>query len=338
MRVLVIGGTGLLSTAIVERLLSEGHTPVLFNRGQSPSRLRQPVETVHGDRTDFQAFARTIKNLQFDAVIDMITFDAATATHAVQVFAGRVKHYVFCSTVCVYGGILHKIPANESEPHKPSGDYGRGKSEAEAVFLRAHTESGFPVTMMRPAHCYGEGGALLSIFGYDPTLVPRIRNQRPILVAGDGFGLWHPVYIGDIAKGFVGCLGRAQTIGKAYNIVGDEVLDWRTFHEIQGKALGKQVEIACMTTEQILAVLPPETGWMLKEIFQYHAAFTNDRLKSDVPEFTDLLSYEEGVRRTVAWLDGNNGHAPLEDSNWVDTLIAREQEFRRSLGTAAPTP
>ena len=56
MRVLVLGGTGLISTPIVEQLLKSDHEPILFNRGDTPSRSSVEVKTVHGDRNDFENF------------------------------------------------------------------------------------------------------------------------------------------------------------------------------------------------------------------------------------------------------------------------------------------
>ncbi len=336
MRVLVLGGTGLISTAIVERLFATGYDPVLFNRGQTPKRFDRDVESIAGDRTDFADFEAKVADVGADAVIDMITFDPETAKHAVRVFDGKVGHYAFCSTVCVYGGPLSKIPADEDEPHTPVSDYGVGKSEAEGVFFEAHARSAFPVTAFRPSHCYGPGQPLLDIWGYSASLVNRIREGRPIIVPGDGYGLWQPGYVDDVAKGFVGALGREATHGKAYNIVGDEIMDWRGFHERMAQAIGCEANLVSMTTAHIIAGAPPEAGSMLDEVFQYHAAYTNDRLKNDVPEFTDLLSWEEGVRRTVAWMDEAKVHRPCDDQPWLDALAGKALEFEKDLALNAP--
>lgn len=335
MRVLVVGGTGLISTAIVERLIEVGHVPILFNRGQTPRRFRGVVTSLRGDRTDFSAFAAAMADLTVDAVVDMITFDARTAVHNVEVFRGRVSHYLFCSTVCVYGGPLGTIPADECEPHRPVSAYGSNKSAAERVFLAAHRDDGFPVTIFRPSHCYGPGQPLLDIFGYNAALVPRLRTNRPIVVPGDGYGLWQPGYIGDMAKGFVGALNHQETIGEAYNIVGDEIMDWRTFHRIMAEAIGCEANLAPLTTEQIVAGTPDdEDTSMLREIFRYHAAYSNAKLKAHVPEYSDLLPFAEGVRRTVAWLDEAGAHAPEDCQAWIDALVEREAAFRRSLAAA----
>jgi nucleoside-diphosphate-sugar epimerase len=327
MRVLVIGGTGLISTAIVNRLLAKGHEPVLFNRGESAARLDGDVETVLVDRSDHEAFATAAGNVSVDAVIDMLTFDAEVAAQNVALFQGRVAHYLFCSTVCVYGGPLTQIPAVESEPRTPVSAYGQGKLDAEDVFLEAHAKSGFPLTMFRPSHCYGPGAALLDIWGYDASLVSRFRAGQSIVVAGDGHGLWQPGHVDDMAKGFVGALGRDVCIGKAYNIVGDEVMTWRVFHERMAEALGLEAKLVTLTTEQIVAGTPDGNAEWLNENFQYHAAYSGAALEADVPDYCDLMSWEDGVRDTVAWMDANDIHEAPDAKPWVDTLVKSSGEI-----------
>jgi nucleoside-diphosphate-sugar epimerase len=333
MRVLVIGGTGLISTAIVHRLLASGHEPILFNRGISPSRLQGDVEVLHGDRQDFDGFAAAVAPLQIDAVIDMLTYDRRTAQHAVSLFRGRVSQYLFCSTVCVYGGPLTTIPALEREPRTPVSDYGQRKLEAEDVFFEAFSRDRFPVTLFRPSHCYGPGQPLLDIWGYDASLVTRLREGKPILVAGDGHGLWQPGHVDDMAKGFVGALGRTTVLGQAYNIVGDEIMTWRRFHERMAEALGVTATIVTMTTEQIAAGTPQGKAEWLKENFQYHAAYSSAALQRDVPEFRNLMKWEDGVRDVVRWMDENNLHEPAEAKPWVDELAAKARGFVEALGT-----
>lgn len=331
MRALVLGGTGLISTAIVNRLVASAHEPIVFNRGLTPSRLDDDIRRITGDRQDFAAFQRILADVEFDAVIDMITFDPRTAAHAVEVFQDRVQHYLFCSTVCVYGGPLSTIPAEVHTPLRPLSDYGRGKRDAEQVFMTAWQQSNFPATIFRPAHCYGPGAPLLDIWGYDPALVTRIRDGRPILVPGDGTGLWQPGHIDDVAKGFVGALDAERTLGRTYNIVGDEIMDWRAFHTRMAQAIGCEANIMCMTTEQLIAGAPHGKAHMLEEIFQYHSAYSNAALKADVPEFTNLTTWEDGVRRTVEWLDEHKLHAPSDSTPWVDALATQALAFERQL-------
>src|SRR6185369_6773047 len=127
MRVLIIGGTGLISTAIVDQLLKRGDDVTLYNRGQTEARFADPgdgrVRRLLGDRHDFPAFEAQMKaeaaSHPFDAVIDMVAFQPAEADSLLRAFAGRTRHIVVCSTVCVYGGPMTRLPATDDEPHRP---------------------------------------------------------------------------------------------------------------------------------------------------------------------------------------------------------------------------
>src|SRR4051794_12103703 len=113
MRVLLIGGTGQISTGIVKALVALGARVTVFNRGQTDDRLADGVKRMHGDRNDFIAFEKQFAATSWDAVIDMICFNAAQAESDVRAFAGKAGHFVFCSTVCTYGNTQTVIPTTE---------------------------------------------------------------------------------------------------------------------------------------------------------------------------------------------------------------------------------
>jgi nucleoside-diphosphate-sugar epimerase len=150
-----------------------------------------------------------------------------------------------------------------------------------------------------------------------------MRQGLAIVVPGDGYGLWQPGHVNDMAKGFVGALGKDITKGEAYNIVGDEVMTWRDFHERAAIAIGCEARIVSRTTEQIVAGAPKGQTDMLTEIFQYHAAYTNAKLKAHVPEFTGLLSWEDGVKDTVRWMDEVYAHRPAGEQPWIEGIVEK---------------
>ncbi len=334
MRVLILGGTGLISKAIVKRCLKAGHEVTAYNRGNTKNRIGETVPMIYGNRYDFPTFEEEFAECEYDAVIDMITYDAATAANSVKVFGGRVRQYLFCSTVCVYGGPLTTIPAGENEPHTPAGDYGQRKSEAEAVFMEASRASGFPITVFRPSHCYGPGQPLLDIFGYNATLVSRLRDGKPILVPGDGYGLWQPGHVDDMAKGFAGALGNDALVGESFNLVSDDIMTWRTFHDRMAAALGLDAKLVPMTTPHLIAGAPHGATGMLEEIFQYHAAYSNAKIKAAIPEFGNFVAFEDGVRETVRWLDDVGGHAASEEQAWIEALAEKSLEFEKDIALA----
>ena len=78
MNILIIGGTGLISTSISRQLIEAGHNLTLFNRGQTEPRLPGDYQWIKGDRNDFASFEEKMAQAgPFDCVIDM---DASNPT------------------------------------------------------------------------------------------------------------------------------------------------------------------------------------------------------------------------------------------------------------------
>lgn len=156
MKVLVIGGTGLISTAIVDQLIARGDDVTVYNRGVTPKRVVGEVRIIKGDRWKYDAFESEMKQHRFDAVIDMVAYAPEAAESVVRAFAGRAAHLVVCSTVSVYGGPMTKLPATDDEPHRPVTGYGRNKSKIESILLSQEGKDGTHATVLRPSFTTGE--------------------------------------------------------------------------------------------------------------------------------------------------------------------------------------
>lgn len=88
-KVLVIGGTGLISTAIVNQLFERGDDVTVFNRGKTEARIPTSVKRVYGDRKDYQSFENRIRELgTFDCVIDMVCYVPEDAESLIRAFRG----------------------------------------------------------------------------------------------------------------------------------------------------------------------------------------------------------------------------------------------------------
>lgn len=331
MRVLVLGGTGLIGTPLVGALCRAGHDVVLFNRGQTTVRHGQDVEVVHGDRNDFENFEIAAKEIAPEVVIDFLTFDSHTAEHAVKVFSEiGVKQYLFCSATALYGR-LDSIPADESTTHAATGQYGQGKSEAEGVFMTALEEDAFPITILRPAHVYGPGQALPSVWGYDACLVSRIRTDKPIIVPGDGFSGFDLIYADDIAQAFADSIGVTDCVGQVYNVGPEEHIDWRVYLETIGECVDKEVNLIPMPSNLIVAGSPPDTSILLEEIYQYPMVFDSGLFRKHVPAWSPKTSLRDGISKTIEWMNASNAHMLPEEQAWVDGLIDKVLDFEKDL-------
>jgi nucleoside-diphosphate-sugar epimerase len=305
MKILIIGGTGLISTAITRELQARGEEVIHYNRGQVDAQLETTPPTIHGDRKEFTAFERQIAEAdRFDCVIDMICFQPQEAESAVRAFRGRTDHFIFCSTVDVYTKPSPRYPITEDVERqpRPSFPYAYAKAQCERIFEEAHSRGDFPVTIIRPAYTYGEGRGILHSFLRGMYYLQRIREGRPIIVHGDGTSLWASCHRDDVGRAFANAVGNPRTLGKAYHTASPEWLSWNQYHQQVAQAMGVPgPELVHIPTDLMFEILPAEAEWC-RENFQYNNIFDNRAAEDDL-DFRYTIAWMEGVRRVVAWLD-----------------------------------
>ena len=263
MNILFIGGTGLISTAIARQLLDAGHGVTLFNRGKSENRLPPGANVIVGDRHDEAALTSAAQSQAWDVVVDMVSFHPDATRAAVRAFSGHCGQFLHCSTVCVYSGPVAQIPTTETEPFHSIGGYGKNKAECERVLMEAFETDGFPATILRPSHSYGEGGGIIRAwgsYGYMAQFVDRLRKGKPIIIPGNGNSLWASCHVDDVARGFIGTMGNETCVGQAYNITGDEWMTWNEYHAQVAEAVGGTLNPVYIPTDTLLALAPDWTS------------------------------------------------------------------------------
>jgi nucleoside-diphosphate-sugar epimerase len=330
MHVLFIGGSGLISTSISRQLIERGDKVTFFNRGKTPVRLPEgSYEVINGDRSDYAAFENTFADKKYDIVVDMFAFHPDAAASDIRAFAGRTGQFIFCSTVCVYSGPVKTIPVPETEPYHSIGGYGKNKAACEELLLQAHAEGKMPVTIMRPSHSYGEGGPVIRPVGPADTFIDRLRKGKPVLVQGDGNGLWASCHVDDVAKGFIATMGNSKCYGQAYNITADEYFSWNMYHEQVAEVAGGTYLPVYIPTDLLHERAPGLTGgtW---EIFAWPSIFDNSKIKRDTDYPGQTIPFKEGVRRTLAWMEENNKIADSAKDTEEDILIEWWQKAVRT--------
>ena len=328
MKSLIIGGSGLISTAITRRLIDRGDDITLYNRGRTPLRVDGPVRLVSGDRTDFPRFERQMAELgHFDCVVDMVCFEPEEARSAIRACRGRAGQYIFCSTVTVYNKAGDGYPLDEPAPRdKPVGAYAQKKSLCEDVFVEAYRQGDLALTILRPGPTYGEGRGLFNTFGLTTTYLDRIRKGKPIVVHGDGNALTVVCHAEDVARGFVGAIGNQSTLGQTYNVTGEEWLTWNRYHEKVAEALGAPTPaMVHVPTDLLGKAAPNHTAFIVNDL-HYVNIFDTAAAHRDL-QFRYTIPFVDGVRRIVAWLDANDGIANSDDDPFDDQVIAAWQSL-----------
>jgi nucleoside-diphosphate-sugar epimerase len=321
LKILIIGGTGLISSAITRELLECGYDVTHYNRGMSEARFEGDVRRITGDRRDFTAFeAQVAEAGTFDCVIDMICYTAQEAESDVRAFRGRAGQVIFCSTVDVYSKPASRYPYQEDEPLQGRGDYATNKVACEKIFNDAHAQGVFPVTIIRPAHTYGEGSGLIHTLGWSTTFLDRLRKGKPVVVHGDGSSLWVSCHIDDVGHAFVKAIGNPVAMGKSYHTTGEEWMTWNNYYQKAAQALGAPEPQLVHIPTDFLFEVARDRSWVIRDNFQYNNIFDNSAA-ARVLDFRYTIPFVEGARRTIRWLDERNGIQDCSTDPFDDHLI-----------------
>ncbi|WP_053376129.1 SDR family oxidoreductase [Paenibacillus sp. FJAT-27812] len=327
MKVLFIGGTGLISEAVSKLAIARGIELYLFNRGKRDDFVPEGAKTIIGDIRDSKAAAAALEGHRFDVVVDWIAFTPEHVSVDIELFRGRTKQYIFISSASAYQKPpQHYIITEEATPlENKYWQYSRDKIACEQLLTEEQAATGFPVTIVRPSFTYGDTmiPAALNSWPHPWSLVARIRAGLPVIVHGDGSSLWTMTHNTDFAKGFVGLLGREEAIGQAYHITSDEVLTWNQIYEAIGDAAGAVPKLVHISSEFLISHDPELEGGLLGDK-SVTSVFDNSKIKSLVPEFEATVSFAEGMKRTVAWFEAHPERC-TEDKEWneqMDSIIA----------------
>jgi len=331
MKILFIGGTGLISSACSELVLERGHELFILNRGQS-QKYPIPAEAqwLNADARDTNEVAKQLQPHHFDSVVDWVAFTPADIERDITLFAGKTRQFVFISSASAYQKPPSHYLITEGTPlANPHWDYSRQKIACEERLMHAYREQNFPVTIVRPSLTYGPSQIPLCVGSWEHpyTVIDRMKRGQKIIMPGDGTSLWTLTWNGDFAKGFVGLLGRETTLGHAFHITSDEVLTWDQIYREAGHAIGVEPDIIHIPSELIAAYDSDAYGSLIGDKAN-SGVFDNSKIKRFVPDFVATVPWSEGVRRALAWFEADPTHCTIDhaaNQRW-DTLIAAYQQ------------
>jgi nucleoside-diphosphate-sugar epimerase len=300
LKVLFIGGSGVISSACSWLAVERGIELYVLNRGASAAVRPLPAEAtvLTGDIRDPASARQAIGDRDFDAVVDWVAYTPAHVQADIELFRGRAGQYVFISSASAYQTPPARLPVTESTPlRNPIWEYSRNKIACEDALVTAYREQGFPATIVRPSHTYDKTSVP---FKGGWTVLHRMLLGKPIVVHGDGTSLWTLTHHKDFASGFVPLLGHRRTIGEAFHITSDDVLSWNQIAETLAAAAGVTPNIVHVPSDMIAAV-DPDWGASLLGDSAHSMIFDNAKVRSVVPGFRPAIPFEQGAREIVSW-------------------------------------
>ncbi|WP_276952267.1 SDR family oxidoreductase [Acetatifactor muris] len=330
-KALFIGGTGTISTAIVNRLAQDPHWEVwLLNRGIHKRDLPDNVRLITADIHNEQDVAEKLKDLTFDAVCEFIGFTVKDVERDYRLFQGKTKQYIYISSASAY----HKPAANYiitegTTLANPHWQYSRDKIVCEEFLMRKYREEGFPVTIVRPSHTYDERRIPLGVHGDGGSwqVIRRMMEGKPVIIPGDGTSLWTLTFNRDFAIGYTGLMGNRRAIGEAFHITGDEALTWNQIYATVADALNVKLN-ACHVSSEFLAAVGIPYGYDFEGSLigdkAVSVVFDNTKLKRVVPDMRTTVRFDQGVQIALDYILAHPEECQTPDpafDAWCDRVI-----------------
>lgn len=302
MRVLFLGGAGMIGSAAAAEAVSRGADVTIVTRNE-PRRAVPGVRALRADVRDAARLREVIGDQEFDAVANWVGYVPDDVRDHPRLFTGRVGQYVFISTTSVYARPVPQLPVTESSPRRqPRFGYARDKIACELLLEDVYRSAGFPLTIVRPGHTY-DRTVIPILSGW--TAIARMRAGRPVVVHGDGTSLWTLMDSSDFARAFVPLLGNAHAVGESVNVVSGDILTWDQIHLTLAAAAGvREPALRHVSSEAIGARLP---GWrdVLEHDFRHSMFYDTGKLRTLVPGFAPAVSFSQGARDVIAYHDAH---------------------------------
>lgn len=321
LRVLFLGGAGMIGSAVAREAVQHGIDLTVVTRGEHRRALPAEVRGIRADIRDGAALDAALGDTEYDVVVNWVGFNPQDVLPDVERFAGQTGQYVFVSTCSVFGRPVPQLPITESSPRRhPVFGYAREKLAAELVLEDAYREGGLPLTIVRPMHTYDE---TTMIFPVTWTAIERLRGGDAAVVHGDGTSLWTLTHSSDVARALVPLLGNTHAIGESVNLVSGDILTWDQIHTTLAAAAGVRDPLLVHRSSESIGREVPGWAEVLQEDFRHSILFDTAKLQRLVPGYHPKVSFAEGARRIVAWHEEDAARRAFDDelSAAFDRLI-----------------
>ena len=332
MKILIIGGSGMISTCIAQALVARGDAVTLLNRGITPVRVRGDFQRLIGDRSDRPAFENIVRQSgPWDVVVDMICSDPNDAASLARAIRGRAKQLVFCSTTNVYPKPADAYPVRED--HRLGAAYKNGVDKARCEVLHRNAEAAgeYRVTVIRPGHTFGEGGGVLNSFA-SPAFVDRMRHGKPVIVHNDGHGLWSALHADDVAQVFATATGNPAAFGRTYNATGTDWMTWNRYYRGIAEALGVDPPEFVHIPTEVLSLLAPARAAQCTRSLQYPGIYDMSAACEELG-FRARVTFVEGMRRGITWIETHGRIEPWTSDPEYDDVIGAWKQCIESIKT-----
>ncbi|WP_294349216.1 NAD-dependent epimerase/dehydratase family protein [uncultured Clostridium sp.] len=315
MKILILGGTGVLSSSITQKCIEEGHEVVHFNRKKTSNNFS--VETISGDRHNKEDLRRTLA-IKPDVVIDMLCFGKEDAENAIDVYKHNVEQYIYCSTSCVYTPKDKEEVLTEKSDTNPISEYGKSKLAAEVEFEKANKERYFETTIFRPGHVFNKNFIVNNLTLNGLYVLERMKRNLDVILTEQGEKQWQACHADNIGIAFSKACGNKCCYNQKYNISGVEVFTWNDVYKLMINELNSKSKIIYLDKDYVIEKAEEQVDF-LNTVTKYNWHHDGSLLKEHIGTYYEK-SFLEGIREVISNNMNKDNYDYIENQMY-DTLL-----------------
>ena len=336
MNVLIIGGTGILSSAVVDECVNLGYDVTMINRGRRKLFINPKVHLIKCDIRDESLVKQLLGNSHYDCVIDFLIYNIDQLKYSLNLLGNISNQYVFISSTAVYDTDIPGLLKEDSKKVQKDWNYSKNKFDCEQYLINYCNENDIKYTIIRPGVNYGNTRIPYGMYpsiGRHWTIIGRILSGKPIITWNGGANKHNLTRVEDFARGAVSLLGNSKATNEAFNVVGDGIYTWMevltTISDILKVPL-HTIDIPVQFYAKELSDMEQRDhliGGRSKNCMT-----SNEKLKSIAPDFHQFLSLKEGIEKTINFYKEHDylGGIDYEYEGNVDRIIEKYQKTIRS--------
>jgi uncharacterized protein YbjT (DUF2867 family) len=259
-RIVVAGGTGFIGTHIVNKLLQAGYHVVVPTRRRDRAKhvaLLPNVEIREGSLTDSRFVDDLVRNTT--AVVNLIGVlhgrAGEPAVYGPDFAQAHVEIPKRLADAAVAKGIRRYIQVSAL------GVTDDGKRSLPSRYLRSKAAGeqslrqtlGLDWTILRPSVVFGREDKFLNLFA-------SLLAIAPLMTLPKAAAKFQPVWVEDVARAVVECLGRPATIQQNFDLVGPHTYSLRELVQLVGQLTGHQ---------RLLVSLPDLLGFIQTTLIEF---------------------------------------------------------------------
>lgn len=336
MNILVTGGTGIISSGIVEEAVKQGHTTYAVTRGTHEFRNVKGVNYIKADVRNKEKMNEILDNISIDVVVECLVYTTEQLQTSLDIFSNRCKQYIFISTAGIYGRNDNLVDEN-TEQSQIEWKYSKNKIECEKMLKEYYEDiKDRYYTIVRPFVTYGNYRVPFPVVSRENhwTIFERINQNCPI-VACDNVK-FPIIHIKDFSYAIVKLFNNEKAKNQAFHIAesGKEIY-WDDVIKESAKILNKNVEIIHIPLEvfkKVFYVWYEELKWN-KTTEMY---VDDKKIKAAIGNFEQKVDISQGMKMTIEAQrkENEDGYNTLDYEWWTNCdLILIYSYLRNKLNT-----